>query len=72
MTDSVLELGHAPELLGESCGKEGQGGEGSYKGPGGAVDANQRPCICQKRTGLKYRAEKLRLLGRLGTGLELQ
>lgn len=26
MTDRMLELGHTPELLGESCGKEGQGG----------------------------------------------
>lgn len=28
MSDSVLELGQAPELLGESCGKEGRGEEG--------------------------------------------
>lgn len=62
---SELELGQTPELLGESCGKAGQG-------PGGAMDAVQCPCICQKRTGLKYREERPRFLGRLGTGLELQ
>ena len=72
MADSVLELGHTPELLGESCDKGGQGGESSYKGPGGAMDAVQCPCICQRRTGLKYQEERPRLLGRLGTGLELQ
>lgn len=53
-------------------GKLWQGGESSCKGPGGAMDAVQCPCICQKRTGLKYQEERPRLLGRLGTGLELQ
>lgn len=53
MTRSVLEL------LGEVVA------ESSCEGPGGAVDATQCPCLCQKRTGLKYWEERLRLLGRL-------
>lgn len=64
MTDSVLELGDTPGLLGESCGKESQGGESSCEGPGGAMDAVQCPRICQKRTGLQCREERAKLLGK--------